>query len=57
MENIGARRLHTIIERIVEEISFEAPEKSGQKITVDVDYVHKRVGELLGNIDLKRYIL
>lgn len=57
VENIGARRLHTIIERIVEDISFEAPEKAGQKILVDADYVHKRVGELIANADLKKYIL
>lgn len=57
MENIGARRLHTIIEKIVEEISFEAPDKAGQVVEVNKDYVTKRVGELLGNSDLRRFIL
>ena len=57
VENIGARRLHTIIERIVEDISFDAPEKSGEKIVVDSSYVKTRVGELITNADLRKYIL
>lgn len=57
MENIGARRLHTVIERIVEEISFDAPEKAGEKIVVDKAYVQQRVGELLLSTDLRKYIL
>lgn len=57
VENIGARRLHTIIERIVEEISFDAPEKSGQKIVISAEYVQKRVADIIGNADLKKYIL
>lgn len=57
MENIGARRLHTIIERVVEDISFDAPEKSGEKITVDGAYVKQRVGEILKSQDMRKYIL
>lgn len=57
VENIGARRLHTIIEKVVEEISFEASERQGEKIEVNADYVKKRVGELLKSADLKKYIL
>jgi ATP-dependent HslUV protease ATP-binding subunit HslU len=57
IENIGARRLHTVIERIVEEISFEAPDKKGETIEVDVAYVQERVKELLKNQDLRKYIL
>ena len=57
VENIGARRLHTIIEKIVEEISFDAPDKAGQVVEVNKDYVTTRVGELLGKADLRRFIL
>ncbi len=61
MENIGARRLHTVIERIVEEISFDAPEKSGENIVVDQDYVLSRVKDLLiggmSDSDMRKYIL
>jgi ATP-dependent HslUV protease ATP-binding subunit HslU len=57
MENIGARRLHTVLERLLEVISFEAADRSGQKITVDAAYVEKHLGELLKNEDLSRYIL
>ena len=57
VENIGARRLHTIIERVVEDISFEAPEKEGEKITVDAAYVKQKVGEILKSQDMRKYIL
>jgi len=57
VENIGARRLHTVIERIVEEISFDAPEKAGQEIVVDRAYVKERVSDMLLGSDLKKYIL
>lgn len=57
VENIGARRLHTVIERIVEEISFDAPDKEGQKIEISDEYVRTRVGEMLLSTDLKKYIL
>ena len=57
MENIGARRLHTVIERVVEEISFDAPDSAGKQIVVDAEYVKKRVGELITSTDLRKYIL
>ncbi|MDH3314953.1 MAG: ATP-dependent protease ATPase subunit HslU [Gammaproteobacteria bacterium] len=56
-ENIGARRLHTVLERLLETISFEAPDHAGQKVTVDAKYVDKHLSELLANEDLTRYIL
>ena len=58
VENIGARRLHTILERLLEEISFTASDRpSGTTITIDQDYVRERVGELAKNADLSRFIL
>lgn len=57
VENIGARRLHTVIERIVEEISFDAPEKAGQTVEVNQEYVQSRVKDLLVTSDLRKYIL
>ena len=56
-ENIGARRLHTVLERLLESISFEAPDRSGQAIAVDSAYVNTHLGELIKNEDLTRYIL
>ncbi|HEX4211208.1 MAG TPA: ATP-dependent protease ATPase subunit HslU [Candidatus Binataceae bacterium] len=56
-ENIGARRLHTVLERLVEELSFNAPELTGQEITIDSAYVHQRLDPILKNEDLSRYIL
>jgi ATP-dependent HslUV protease ATP-binding subunit HslU len=56
-ENIGARRLHTIMERLLDEISFEAPELSGRSITIDADYVRRMLADIVGNEDLSRYIL
>ena len=56
-ENIGARRLHTVMERLLEEISFMAPTYSGRQLTIDADYVDKNLAELAGNEDLSRYIL
>ena len=57
VENIGARRLYTVIERVFEELSFVAPDKSGDAITVDADYVEKNLGELAKSTDLSRYVL
>jgi ATP-dependent HslUV protease ATP-binding subunit HslU len=57
VENIGARRLHTVIERVIEDISFDASDKAGEKVEVTEEYVKKRVGDLLANTDLKKYIL
>lgn len=56
-ENIGARRLHTIMERLLEEISFSAPDKSGESITIDAEYVNNSLSELVKDEDLSRYIL
>jgi ATP-dependent HslUV protease ATP-binding subunit HslU len=56
-ENIGARRLHTIMERVLDEISFEAPEKKGQQFTVDATYVGKMLSDIVKDQDLSRYIL
>lgn len=57
MENIGARRLHTILEKLVEEISFTAPEMSGREISIDARYVTDRLRDILEDEDLSRYIL
>ena len=56
-ENIGARRLHTVLERLLDNISFEAPDHSGQTIRVDAAYVDEHIGNLLVNDDLTKYIL
>jgi ATP-dependent HslUV protease ATP-binding subunit HslU len=56
-ENIGARRLHTVMERLLEDISFEAPDKSGTHVVVDAGYVQQSLGELVKDEDLSRYIL
>jgi ATP-dependent HslUV protease ATP-binding subunit HslU len=56
-ENIGARRLHTIMERLLETISFEAPDKDGEEIVIDESYVNQHVSELSKDEDLSRYIL
>ena len=57
VENIGARRLQTVMERVLDEISFAAPDRNGETITVDADYVKKHVGDLAKNADLSRFIL
>jgi ATP-dependent HslUV protease ATP-binding subunit HslU len=56
-ENIGARRLHTVLERLLDNISFEAPDRSGQEIQIDAAYVDEHLGNLLASDDLTRYIL
>jgi ATP-dependent HslUV protease ATP-binding subunit HslU len=56
-ENIGARRLHTIMERVLDEISFDAPEMKGQPFKVDADYVRKMLTDIVKDQDLSRYIL
>jgi ATP-dependent HslUV protease ATP-binding subunit HslU len=56
-ENIGARRLQTVMERLVEELSFEAPEKSGTKVVIDHEYVDSRFKDFAERQDLSRYIL
>jgi ATP-dependent HslUV protease ATP-binding subunit HslU len=57
LENIGARRLHTIMERVLEEISFSAPERAGETIHIDAEFVRERMAELIKDQDLSRYIL
>ena len=57
VENIGARRLHTIIEKVLDEISFTASDKSGEKIIIDSDYINKNIGELVKDTDLSKFIL
>ena len=56
-ENIGARRLYTIMERLLEEISFEAPERPGKELTIDAGYVRERLADITRDQDLSRYIL
>ena len=56
-ENIGARRLHTVMEQLLEEVSFTAPDLKGQKINVTPEYIKSRISNLLKNQDLSRYIL
>ena len=57
IENIGARRLQTVMERVLDEISFVAPDRNGETIRIDADYVNKHVGDLAKNADLSRFIL
>ncbi len=56
-ENIGARRLHTILEKLLEDVSFEAPERKGQSLTIDSEYVREKLKDVVANRDLSRYIL
>ena len=56
-ENIGARRLHTVMERMLERISFEAADRHGQTLTVDAAHVEQHLGALVKDEDLTRYIL
>ena len=57
VENIGARRLYTVMERVFEELSFTAPDRSGDKVVVDEGFVEKNLGELMRSADLGRYVL
>jgi ATP-dependent HslUV protease ATP-binding subunit HslU len=57
VENIGARRLQTVMEKLLEELSFEAEDRRGETVTIDAAYVRERLGELAGNTDLSKYIL
>jgi ATP-dependent HslUV protease ATP-binding subunit HslU len=56
-ENIGARRLHTVMERLLDEVSFEGPEREGTAVTIDAAYVRRMLADVVGNEDLSRYIL
>ena len=55
--NIGARRLHTIMERVLDELSFDAPERKGESVNIDADYVRKMLTDIVKDQDLSRYIL
>jgi len=57
VENIGARRLQTVMERVLDEVSFGAPDRFGETVKIDAAYVHKHVGDLAKNADLSRFIL
>ena len=57
VENIGARRLQTVMERVLDEISYDAPDRDGTAVTIDADYVKQHVGDLAKNTDLSRFIL
>jgi len=57
VENIGARRLYTVMEKLLEELSFTAPKQSGETVVVDAAYVDARLKELAGSEDLARYVL
>ncbi|KPL01490.1 MAG: hypothetical protein AMK75_04695 [Planctomycetes bacterium SM23_65] len=56
-QNIGARRLHTVMERLFEEVSFEAPEMEGVSVKIDAAYVKQRLADIVKDEDLSRYIL
>ena len=56
-ENIGARRLHTILERILEDISFDTPYEEAKKIRIDRDFVSEKLGKVVTDVDMSRYIL
>ena len=57
VENIGARRLHTIIEKVLDDISFNAADRTGETITVDQKYVQENLGNLVKDTDLSKFIL
>jgi ATP-dependent HslUV protease ATP-binding subunit HslU len=57
MENIGARRLHTIMEKLLEDISFNGPDLKKKNIRIDADYVRKQLAEIVKDQDLSKYIL
>jgi len=57
VENIGARRLQTVMERVLDEISFSAPDRGGESVKIDAAYVHQHIGDLVKNTDLSRFIL
>ncbi|MCY3997101.1 MAG: HslU--HslV peptidase ATPase subunit, partial [Rhodobacter sp.] len=54
---IGARRLYTVMERVFEELSFDAPERTGEEVTVDEAFVESNLGELARSMDVSRYVL
>ena len=56
-ENIGARRLHTVLEKLLEDLSFSASEHSGEEVLVDREYVQQRLSDIVEDVDLSRFIL
>jgi ATP-dependent HslUV protease ATP-binding subunit HslU len=56
-ENIGARRLYTVMEKLLEEVSFNAPDLGGKELTIDAGYVHQRLSDIMRDQDLSRFIL
>jgi ATP-dependent HslUV protease ATP-binding subunit HslU len=57
VENIGARRLHTVMERVLDEVSYSAPDRTGETVTINAAFVEKNLGDLARNADLSRFIL
>jgi ATP-dependent HslUV protease ATP-binding subunit HslU len=57
VDNIGARRLQTVMERVLDDVSFSAPDRNGETVHIDSAYVQKHVGDLAKNADLSRFIL
>jgi ATP-dependent HslUV protease ATP-binding subunit HslU len=57
VENIGARRLYTVLERVFEELSFSAPDRGGEEVVVDNAFVDKHLGALMTSTDVSRYVL
>jgi ATP-dependent HslUV protease ATP-binding subunit HslU len=57
VENIGARRLQTVMERVLDEVSFTAADRNGEKVRIDADFVERHIGDLAANADLSRFIL
>ena len=57
VENIGARRLQTVMEKLLEDVSFEAEERHGERVTVDADYVERQLAEVARDTDLSKYVL
>jgi ATP-dependent HslUV protease ATP-binding subunit HslU len=57
VENIGARRLQTVIERVLDDVSFSAPDRAGERVDIDAHYVNRHIGDLARNADLSRFIL
>ena len=56
-ENIGARRLHTVMEKLLDNVSFDAPDLADKDVTIDEAYVDRMLADIVGNEDLSRYIL
>ena len=57
VENIGARRLQTVMERVLDDVSFTASDRGGETVTVDEDFVERHIGDLARNADLSRFVL